>query len=64
MCGMGHGLMAGRIIVETPQQHAAWMKSVRIRRWPREPHRQRYAFNAAAYGDAAGDNTKIAEVRR
>ncbi len=25
MCGMGHGLMAGRIIVETPQDHAAWL---------------------------------------
>jgi cytochrome c oxidase subunit 2 len=25
MCGLGHALMAGRIIVETPQQHAAWL---------------------------------------
>ena len=25
MCGIGHGLMAGRIIVETPQDHAAWL---------------------------------------
>jgi cytochrome c oxidase subunit 2 len=25
MCGIGHGLMAGRIIVETPQEHAAWL---------------------------------------
>ena len=25
MCGLGHGLMAGRIIVETPQEHAAWL---------------------------------------
>jgi cytochrome c oxidase subunit 2 len=25
MCGLGHGLMAGRIIVETPQDHAAWL---------------------------------------
>jgi cytochrome c oxidase subunit 2 len=25
ICGMGHGLMAGRIIVETPQEHAAWL---------------------------------------
>ena len=25
ICGIGHGLMAGRIIVETPQEHAAWL---------------------------------------
>lgn len=25
MCGIGHGLMAGRVIVETPQEHAAWL---------------------------------------
>jgi cytochrome c oxidase subunit II len=25
MCGLGHALMAGRIVVETPQQHAAWL---------------------------------------
>ncbi len=25
MCGLGHALMAGRIVVETPQDHAAWL---------------------------------------
>lgn len=25
ICGIGHGLMPGRVIVETPEQHAAWM---------------------------------------
>jgi cytochrome c oxidase subunit 2 len=25
MCGLGHALMAGRVIVETPQAHAAWL---------------------------------------
>jgi len=25
MCGIGHGLMAGRVIVETQQAHAAWL---------------------------------------
>ncbi len=25
ICGIGHALMAGRIIVETPQDHAAWL---------------------------------------
>ncbi len=65
MCGMGHGLMAGRIIVETPQQHAAWMKSVTNPALAaRAAPPSDTPFNAAPYGDAAGDNTKIAEVRR
>ena len=25
ICGIGHGLMAGRIVIETPEQHTAWM---------------------------------------
>ena len=25
ICGIGHGLMAGRIHIESPEQHAAWM---------------------------------------
>jgi len=25
MCGIGHGLMAARIVIESPEQHAAWM---------------------------------------
>ena len=25
ICGYGHGLMVGRIVIETPEQHAAWM---------------------------------------
>ncbi len=25
MCGIGHGLMPGRLVIETPEQHAAWM---------------------------------------
>jgi cytochrome c oxidase subunit 2 len=25
MCGIGHAMMAGRIVVETPQDHAAWL---------------------------------------
>jgi cytochrome c oxidase subunit 2 len=25
MCGLGHALMAGRIVVETPQDHASWL---------------------------------------
>jgi len=26
MCGIGHGIMMGRIYIETPEQHAAWYK--------------------------------------
>ncbi|MGH7288151.1 MAG: cytochrome c oxidase subunit II [Myxococcota bacterium] len=25
ICGIGHGVMAGRIVIESPEQHAAWM---------------------------------------
>jgi cytochrome c oxidase subunit 2 len=27
ICGIGHALMPGRIVIETPEQHAAWMAS-------------------------------------
>ena len=27
MCGIGHGVMAARIFVETPEQHASWVGS-------------------------------------
>jgi cytochrome c oxidase subunit 2 len=27
ICGIGHGLMAGRVAVETAEQHAAWLAS-------------------------------------
>lgn len=26
ICGIGHGIMLGRIFVETPEQHAAWVQ--------------------------------------
>ncbi len=25
ICGIGHGVMAGRIVIESPEQHAAWV---------------------------------------
>jgi cytochrome c oxidase subunit 2 len=25
MCGVGHGLMPGRVVIESPAAHAAWM---------------------------------------
>ncbi len=27
ICGIGHGVMVGRIVIETPEQHMAWMAS-------------------------------------
>jgi cytochrome c oxidase subunit 2 len=27
ICGIGHGMMAARIVIETPEQHAAWIQS-------------------------------------
>jgi cytochrome c oxidase subunit II len=27
ICGIGHGLMAGRIHIESPEEHAAWMQA-------------------------------------
>jgi cytochrome c oxidase subunit II len=56
MCGLGHGLMAGRIIVETPQDHAAWLlrnTNPAVAGLPLTP--------PAAMFDA---NTTMAEVRR
>jgi cytochrome c oxidase subunit 2 len=26
ICGIGHGVMAGRIVIETAEQHVAWME--------------------------------------
>ncbi len=31
MCGIGHGLMQGRIHIETPEEHQAWMASMALR---------------------------------
>ena len=27
ICGIGHALMPGRVVIETPEQHTAWMAS-------------------------------------
>ena len=27
ICGIGHGMMAARIVVDTPEEHAAWIKA-------------------------------------
>ena len=51
MCGIGHGLMAGRIVVETAQDHAAWLQK-----------NSRPAGGQQALV-APPDNSTIAEVR-
>lgn len=53
ICGVGHAFMAGRVIVETPEQHAEWIKR---------------ASNPAlaahvATGISATEGSQIAEVR-
>jgi cytochrome c oxidase subunit II len=25
ICGIGHGMMSGRVVIETPEEHAAWL---------------------------------------
>jgi cytochrome c oxidase subunit 2 len=55
MCGIGHALMAGRIVVETPQEHAAWL----LRNSDTAPPGQQ-TFGASAASDGM---TTMAEVR-
>jgi cytochrome c oxidase subunit 2 len=54
ICGVGHAFMAGRIVVETPQEHAAWIEratnpSLEVR---------------AAPAVFATDGSPVAEVRQ
>jgi cytochrome c oxidase subunit II len=58
MCGIGHALMAGRIVVETPQQHAAWL----LRNT--SPASAAAATQDSALAAPGGDSSTIAEVRR
>jgi cytochrome c oxidase subunit 2 len=54
MCGIGHGLMAGRIIVENAQDHAAWLM-----------HNSKPAAEAQLNAPQPADSAAtIAEVRR
>ena len=55
MCGIGHALMAGRVIVETPQAHAAWL----IRN-----SNPAVAAQQAAPASATDGPATMAEVRR
>jgi cytochrome c oxidase subunit II len=52
MCGIGHALMAGRIIVETAQDHAAWLM------------RNSSSVVAGEPAPAATSGSIMAEVRR
>jgi cytochrome c oxidase subunit II len=58
MCGIGHALMAGRIIVETQQDHAAWLL-----RNSNQAVAERAEQQAPPASGADGPAT-IAEVRR
>jgi cytochrome c oxidase subunit II len=63
MCGLGHALMAGRVIVETPQDHAAWLlhaanPGMAERQTPPDP-----AANSIANSKKM-NASMIAEVRR
>jgi cytochrome c oxidase subunit 2 len=44
ICGIGHGVMAGRVVIESAEDHAAWMRQ----RTPR-------ALAAATVGPSSGD---------
>jgi cytochrome c oxidase subunit II len=55
MCGIGHALMAGRIIVETPQDHAAWLQ---------RNSSPAVAEHMALPDSSSGAASTIAEVRR
>jgi cytochrome c oxidase subunit II len=54
MCGLGHGLMAARVIVETPPEHSAWIK--------RESNPSVASTQAPVV--PAEDDSKIAQVRQ
>jgi cytochrome c oxidase subunit 2 len=55
MCGIGHALMAGRVIVETPQAHAAWLN---------RNSNPAVAGQTAAPAPATNGLATMAEVRR
>jgi cytochrome c oxidase subunit II len=54
MCGLGHALMAGRIVVETAQDHAAWLMR----------NSNPAADIVPAPPAPAADNATMVEVRR
>ena len=58
MCGIGHALMAGRIIVETQQDHAAWLLRNSNRAVAERAEQQ------APPAPGADAPTTMAEVRR
>ena len=56
MCGLGHGLMAGRIIVESAKDHAAWPQ--------RNSNSALAGERAAAEPVPPADRSEMAEARR
>lgn len=34
ICGIGHGVMGGRIVIDTPEQHAAWVQQHSVAEGP------------------------------
>jgi cytochrome c oxidase subunit 2 len=52
ICGIGHGVMAARVVIESPEQHAAWVAE------------QSSASLAAAPAPAAADRKEVAWLTR
>jgi cytochrome c oxidase subunit II len=61
MCGIGHAMMAGRIIVETPPDHAAWLLRNSN---PVVAQQQVPPVPTAGDGSSTIGTSTIAEVRR
>jgi cytochrome c oxidase subunit 2 len=55
MCGLGHAMMAGRVIVETPKDHAAWLL---------RNSSPAQAAQSNLPGSASDGSSVVAEVRR
>ena len=55
MCGLGHALMAARIVVDTPQAHAAWLQ--------RASNPALAAQTSSPAPEAPSAETTLAEVR-
>lgn len=50
ICGIGHGIMAAQIVIETPEQHAAWLAS------NKPAHAQNQAAPSTENALASGDS--------
>ncbi len=50
ICGIGHGIMAARVFVETPAEHEAWMQQA-MNQQPGQQSELQLAANAATVGE-------------